>query len=154
MCGDVGLYARTAMPLARPGARRPRSVAATAGVRMGMRAGRRVLPPWFARGRPGGRRTILPARRHPGASPRPRHRDADAQPARPWRGCAGRYFRLAGLGGITRFAPPRCQPASLAARGPSPRPPAGGWKACRGEGNAVITYTVPHGGLRSKCAVI
>jgi hypothetical protein len=22
-------------------------------------------------------------------SPRPRHRDADAQPARPWRSCAG-----------------------------------------------------------------
>jgi hypothetical protein len=37
---------------------------------------------------------------------RPLHRDADAQPARPWRGCAGRYFRLPGLGGITRFAPP------------------------------------------------
>jgi hypothetical protein len=44
MCGDVGLYARTAMPLARPGARRPRSVAATTGGRMGMRGagGRRV----------------------------------------------------------------------------------------------------------------
>jgi len=33
------------MPTARPGARRPSSVAATAGVRMGMRAGRKALHP-------------------------------------------------------------------------------------------------------------
>jgi hypothetical protein len=34
------------------------------------------------------------------------HLDADAVLARPWSGCAGRCFRLPGLGGVTRFAPP------------------------------------------------
>jgi len=35
---------------------------------------------------------------------RPLHRDADAQPARVWRSCAARYFRLPALGGMTRIA--------------------------------------------------
>jgi hypothetical protein len=57
------------MPSARPGARRPWSVGApAAGVRMGMRVARRGT------GNVGGR---------------PLHRDGDAQPARPWRRCAG-----------------------------------------------------------------
>jgi hypothetical protein len=47
---------------------------------------------------------------------RPLHRDANAQPARPWRRCAGQSFPRAALGGITRFAPP-------APGAPSRRPP-------------------------------
>ena len=45
-------------------------------------------------------------RASPRPAPPPRHRDAAAQPARPWRGCAGQYFRVPEIGGITRFAPP------------------------------------------------
>jgi hypothetical protein len=37
---------------------------------------------------------------------RPRHRDADAQPAHPWRGGAGRHLRVPALGVITRLTPP------------------------------------------------
>jgi len=39
-------------------------------------------------------------------SERPRHRDADAQPARPRRRCAEGCFRVPGLGGTTRAAQP------------------------------------------------
>jgi hypothetical protein len=62
-------------PSVAPAARRPLSVAATAGVRMGEapRGGR--TRPWCAR--------CLAA-------------DGDARPARPWRGCAGRHLRVRG----------------------------------------------------------
>jgi hypothetical protein len=59
-------------------------------------------------GSAGGWRTIAPWSKNVGG--RPLHRDADAQPARPWRGRAGRCFRLPGLGGITHLAPPDPQP--------------------------------------------
>ena len=57
---------------------------------------------------------MIPASRRPRDVPtasrdvgeRPLHQDADAHPARPWRGCAARYLPGAGVGGITRFAPP------------------------------------------------
>ena len=64
--------------------------------------------------------------------------DADAQPARPWRGCAGRELpdgrSRRGRVAITRFAPPDAGAPfrAPAARGPSPRPPAGGGRATRG----------------------
>ena len=53
-------------------------VAGTAGARMGMRAVRRATE-----GAPGN------------VGDRPLHGDADTQPARPWRDCAGRCFRMA-----------------------------------------------------------
>jgi len=41
---------------------------------------------------------------------RPLQRDGDAQPARPWRRCAGRYFLVRRFGGVTRFAFPTPPP--------------------------------------------
>jgi len=79
----------------------------------------------------------------------PRHRDGDAQPARPWRGCAGGYFRVARFGGITRFAPSDAQHA--AARRPSPRPPTrGGMRAARKA--AASTIVGQDGSARSHFA--
>jgi len=50
LVSSLGSITRFRAPV--PGARRPSSVAATAGARMGMRGGRRALHPWSARQRP------------------------------------------------------------------------------------------------------
>jgi hypothetical protein len=92
----------------------PSSVAATARVRRGMRAGRSAAASMS--------RIIL-------------HRVADAQPARPWRGCAGRYFRVPGcprwVANALRAA--RSPPARSGARRPwsVAAPPACGWGCAR-----------------------
>jgi len=69
----------------------------------------------------------------------PRHRDADAQPARPWRGCAGGYFRVPGVGGIARFPPPAVRRRD--------RRPADGVREGRRAGASLI-YAVAVGGCR------
>jgi hypothetical protein len=74
------------------GTRHPWSVAATAGVRMGDARGAEGAASMVCAGRVGGTRTIAPSSGNVGEPPL--HRHADAQPARPWRGCAGRYFRV------------------------------------------------------------
>jgi hypothetical protein len=76
-----------------------------------------------------GARDRAPLAANPAASASgPHHRDADAQPARAWRGCAVRYFWVRRLGGIMRSRSPisAARPRRSAARGPSPRPPACG----------------------------
>ena len=80
---------------------------------------------------------------------RPRHRDADAQPAR---GCAGDTFRVPGFGGIRRFAPPDAGGPSRRPppRGPSSRPPAGGWGCARRGGRCGHGIHGPGGG---RCSV-
>jgi hypothetical protein len=81
-----------------------------------MRAVRRALASMIGARPVGGWRTIfVPVTQERRRAPL--RRDVDAQPARPRRRCAGRYFRLPRLGGRTRFSP-AAVPAP-AARGPS-----------------------------------
>ena len=91
--GSGGHNALRAEP-PRPGAARPRSVAATAGARMEMRGVRGTPHPRFAGRHVGHHFPEFP--RSGDVGERPLHRDADALPARPWR--RWRWVMLPGAG--------------------------------------------------------
>jgi hypothetical protein len=78
---------------------------------------------------------------------RPLHWDAVARLHVPWRGCAGRYFRVPSFGSITRFARPAPRPPLPPRRGPSPRP-AGRRMGMRGARKALAAM-----GLHARDAI-
>jgi len=87
---------------------------------------------------------------------RPLRRDADAQPAGPRRGCAGRWIPGAGLGGITRFARPDARrparrPRSVAATA------AGGWGCAAGGRRCIHAHrraAISPGWRRAACTPV
>jgi hypothetical protein len=119
--GGITRFAQPNAPRPVPAPAAPLPVAATAGVRMGMRAARNATAPRNAGGRP-------------------RHRDADARLHACGAGAPdddfpdGRSQR--GRVAITRIPRPLSAPPPPAARAPSPRPPARGWGCARGGGRA------------------
>ena len=103
---------RRPLPVARPPARALRRDRRRA---EGMRLGRKAAASLICVGRPTAYFSEWAIWETSGAQPL--RRDAAARPARPWRRCAGRYFQVPALDGVTRYAPPDgVGPSTLSSR--------------------------------------